>query len=209
MQSQRYLLAGLSALGLVVAPGCESMESPGRPFAPAAADQGAPATSQAATPAGDATESPWQGDPSWAEPEAFQISSEEMLGTATPEVEPGATTAPTEDATEEAASTPAPVEVAPSAPTVASPTSSQVAVATVSTLSGWPLRLVKTVPEAMPPRAILGLPDGRELVVSPGTLVADQGIVVVSISRDHVELARVEARGDHASITPVTLLAQY
>ena len=74
---------------------------------------------------------------------------------------------------------------------------------------GWPLRLVSTVADAQPPRAILGLPDGREVVVSPGTMVPEVGVVVMSVGRSQVEVARVMPAGDHALVSSQTLSAQY
>jgi hypothetical protein len=73
----------------------------------------------------------------------------------------------------------------------------------------WPVRLVSTIPEAQPPRAILGLPSGEERVVSPGSMLAAEGLVVVSVTRDRVQLARVEPAGDHARIEQIEISAQY
>ncbi|MSP54374.1 MAG: hypothetical protein EXR69_02020 [Myxococcales bacterium] len=73
----------------------------------------------------------------------------------------------------------------------------------------WPVRLVSTIPQAQPPRAVLGLPSGLEIVVSPGSMLADQGLVVVAVSAGKVELAQIEPAGDHAKITQITLTAQY
>ena len=73
----------------------------------------------------------------------------------------------------------------------------------------WPVRLVTTVPNASPPRAILGLPDGREVVVNPGSMVPELGLVVVAISPNSAELAKIVPAGDHATIESMTLTAQY
>ena len=73
----------------------------------------------------------------------------------------------------------------------------------------WPVRLVSRIPQAQPPRAVLGLPSGEEIVVSPGSMLAEQGLVVVSVSAGKVDLAQVEPAGDHAKITQITLTAQY
>lgn len=73
----------------------------------------------------------------------------------------------------------------------------------------WPVRLVSTIPQAQPPRAVLGLPSGLEIVVSPGSMLAEQGLVVVSVSAGKVDLAQIEPAGDHAKITQITLTAQY
>ena len=78
-----------------------------------------------------------------------------------------------------------------------------------ATTGGWPLRLVSTTPQANPPRAILGLPDGREVVVSPGSMVPDAGVVVMAVGTGNLQLARVTANGDHAAVQTQTLSAQY
>jgi hypothetical protein len=73
----------------------------------------------------------------------------------------------------------------------------------------WPVRLLSTVAQAQPPRAILGLPDGSETVVSPGSMLAAQGLVVMTVTPDHVQLARIQPAGDHAAIDTIELSAQY
>jgi len=74
---------------------------------------------------------------------------------------------------------------------------------------GWPMRLVSVVSDAQPPRAILGFPDGREIVVSPGRLLPDDGLVVLSVTPHQVQLARIDAEGDHAVVSSTTLQSQY
>ncbi len=73
----------------------------------------------------------------------------------------------------------------------------------------WPVRLLSTLPQAQPPRAILGLPNGEEIVVSPGSMLAELGLVVVAVSEGRCDLAQVAPAGDHATITPISLTAQY
>jgi hypothetical protein len=73
----------------------------------------------------------------------------------------------------------------------------------------WPVRLLSTLPTAQPPRAILGLPSGEERVVSPGSILADQGLVVMMVTAGHVQLAKVEPAGDHATIETIEIAAQY
>jgi len=99
-----------------------------------------------------------------------------------------------------------PVEAAPAeAPPAPTPAPAPV----VAQPSPWPVHLVKTVVDAQPPRAILGMPDGKEVVVTPGTLLADQGLVVMAIGRGTIDLASVKGVGDHAEIAATTLTAQY
>lgn len=73
----------------------------------------------------------------------------------------------------------------------------------------WGVRLLQTLPGAHPPRAALGLPDGSEVIVAPGSMLPDPGIVVVAVGPNMAQLAMVTAEGDHAEIETVTLSAQY
>lgn len=109
-----------------------------------------------------------------------------------------------------------PVDLPPSAPKttvpaagtpIAAPTPAPAALGLPS--DPWPVRLVATLPEAQPPRAILGLPSGEERVVSPGSILPDQGLVVMSVSKDKVQLAKITPAGDHATILSTELVAQY
>jgi hypothetical protein len=74
---------------------------------------------------------------------------------------------------------------------------------------GWGVRLVATLPAAQPPRAVLGLPSGKEVVVSPGSMVPEVGVVVIAVGRGTVDLALVTPEGDHARVEQRTLHAQY
>ncbi len=74
---------------------------------------------------------------------------------------------------------------------------------------GWGVRLVSTVTGAQPPRAILGLADGTEMVVEPGTLLPDARLVVLAIGRDAVQVAEVVPEGDRARVESRVLSALY
>lgn len=73
----------------------------------------------------------------------------------------------------------------------------------------WGLRLLQTIPHAQPPRAALGLADGSEIVVAPGSMLVDAGVIVIAVGANMVQLAHVQPEGDHAEIETVTLTAQY
>ena len=73
----------------------------------------------------------------------------------------------------------------------------------------WGVRLLSTLPHAQPPRAALGLPDGTEVIVSPGSMLPEAGIIVVSVGNNNAQLAKVTPEGDHAEIETVTLQAAY
>ena len=69
----------------------------------------------------------------------------------------------------------------------------------------WPLRVVKTEADLSPPRAILGLPSGEEIVVRPGMQLPNEGLVVMGIGKKAVVIAKVVPQGDHAKIESITL----
>lgn len=118
------------------------------------------------------------------EPETAKAPAKDLFG--------NAVTAPAES--EKPEETPAPSVAAPAVGLPSDP---------------WPVRLVATLPSAQPPRAILGLPSGEERVVSPGSILPDQGLVVMSVSGDRVQLAKIAANGDHATIQNLELTSQY
>lgn len=100
-------------------------------------------------------------------------------------------------------------EVEPAAEVVAPAPETLPAPVGLATQAQWGIRLLKTLPTAQPPRAALGLADGTELVVSPGSMIPEAGIVVVSVGDGVAQVAVVEAAGDHAEIETLTLHAQY
>lgn len=178
--------------------GCEQIEPSGNPLQPVQVTAAQPTAVPVHVVDGTVVEE----EP---EEEAFTLSSEELApgSEALAEDPPQENASPSLDSVPQAA---APAEVAPPGPPPA-PT---------STLGwpqqlgkAWPVRLVTTVPNASPPRAILGLPDGKEIVVNPGSMVPDLGLVVVAISPGAAELAKIAPAGDHATIESVTLRAQY
>jgi hypothetical protein len=67
------------------------------------------------------------------------------------------------------------------------------------------VRLVTTLDGTLPPRAVIGLPDGRERVVQAGDMIPEARVVVLAIGRDLVQVAQVRPQGDHASIEAVFL----
>ena len=72
-------------------------------------------------------------------------------------------------------------------------------------LGQWPLRVVKTESDLNPPRAILGLQSGEEVVIRPGMQLPEENLVVMSIGSKAVVLARIHTEGDHAQIEHLTL----
>lgn len=196
----------LLVLALVV--GCESTAPSSDVFAPVA-----PPTAPAAPIPTDAAPT----DLNFVPDADFSISSEQMQQNA--EEAGDASVAVAEAVVSSTASEPLAAEPAPAAPVVVEPVPAPTTVvlpadpkpdsSIAAMLGALPLRLVKTIPEAQPPRAILALADGTEIVVTPGQLLPGPGVVVLSVGRQTLDLARVSPRGDHAEIAPLTLFSQY
>lgn len=114
----------------------------------------------------------------------------------------------------ETAPEPEPVvaEVVPqpmAAPVVQAPSGPVPAAVGLASQPAWGVRLLSTLPQAQPPRAALGMPDGSEVVVAPGSMLPEAGIVVIAVGANNAQLAKVTPEGDHAEIETVTLTAQY
>mgnify|MGYP001570922971 CR=1 FL=1 len=124
----------------------------------------------------------------------FKISSEEMTGAAEANA-PAAELSPADAAI---AAGPPTSAGGVTTPAVGLPSPSR-----------FPVRLVSTVASAQPPRAIIGLPSGEEVVVSPGSVLASEGLVVMAIKEGEVELAKITPNGDHAVVTAIAVSAQY
>lgn len=169
-------------LPLLAALACESMPSTGKVFAPVVVPVTASPADQAAH---DELFDPEPG---------FKVTSEQLAAGSVP---PAGETAPSTEPPTTPASAPVAGVPSPPAPTGVPPR------------DPWPVRLVSTVAAAQPPRAILGTADGRELVVTPGSLLAEQGLVVMAVTDGRVTVARVRPDGDHAAIESVELVAQY
>ena len=130
------------------------------------------------SPVEEDTDDSWDDDSE----DEWSLSSDELRASANETADPAEAAAPnpldvlpeTIPATPTVAIATATPATATHAPVSVTPTATLPAVTTQASLgdnTGWPVRLVQTLPDTQPPRAILGLPDGRELVVSPGTLI--------------------------------------
>jgi hypothetical protein len=184
---------------------CAELPSTGQPFTPVAV--GEPVSGGAVGLAAAA-------DPAF-EIETFKMDSEALHAAAKGKDEPKATPAAPSSpapaaAAEPVAAAPAAATPAPATPAAPPPPAAVTPLAAISPApSPWPVRLVMTLPQAQPPRAILGLPGGKEIVVTPGSMVPEEGLVVMSVGRDRVQLARIQPQGDHAAVAELTLTTQY
>lgn len=100
----------------------------------------------------------------------------------------------------------APAPVDPSAPPPAAP----VGAPDLPLPTGvFGVRVVSTLTEVQPPRAVLGLPSGKEIVVQPGAMLPDERLVVLAIGRAGVQVAHILPDGYATRIEPITLPALY
>jgi hypothetical protein len=72
--------------------------------------------------------------------------------------------------------------------------------------AGWGTRVVAIMPDAQPPRAILGLPSGEEVVVEPGSMVPAARVVVLAVGADGVQVAHVTPHGDRTRVRTEMML---
>lgn len=202
--STRSVFTMLAVLGAVGTSACQSMEPSSDPFSPvpvAAAAMGAPASGGSVAPV----------DERFSDAPPVVMGSEDLKadpvgGTGGASVQVGAAVKPVPEATTEPEVSTAPVEAAPIVEST--PPSAAPSVVPGGSMA-WPVRLVRTHLDEQPPSAILALPDGRRIVVSPGDMVPERGLVVMAIGRERVQLAAINAQGDHATVVPMELTAQY
>ncbi|MFT4974583.1 MAG: hypothetical protein ACI8S6_000466 [Myxococcota bacterium] len=196
---------------LICLVGCEPMQDPGgfaaitKPVAAAG-----PAAGNTAD-APDAAEP--DADPALSYQEPVIIRSEDIQDQSTP-AQP--VTAPTTQPVAEPVTEPATAPFAePAIGVMADPAAVTATSGTITSGSfpgvagGWPLRVIKTMSDTNPPRAILGLPNGEEIVVTPGKMIPQHRLVVMSIGPHSVELAHIQPDGDHAAVRAVSLQTQY
>ena len=74
---------------------------------------------------------------------------------------------------------------------------------------GWMPTLVTTLTSSPTPRAVLAMPNGEEIVVRAGDLLAEEGVVVMSIGEKSVSLATISAEGGQAKVENITLASHY
>ncbi|MEQ1502237.1 MAG: hypothetical protein ABMB14_08395, partial [Myxococcota bacterium] len=67
------------------------------------------------------------------------------------------------------------------------------------------VRVMAVVTDLQPPRAMLALADGREIVVTPGAMVPEARLVVLAIGRNAVQLATVTPNGFYAKVSTETI----
>jgi len=184
---------------------CQVMDQPGHAFSPVeiveAATIDAPSKDEASND---------------AEAELFEDPQEDLIvmGTDVPSDSESSSDSSSEELHGGDVDAQLPSEPTPTATPVAAPVAS--AVATVSSSwkratvrDGWKPTLVGTVMDGPSPHAILQMPSGDKVVVQAGDMLADDGVIVMTIGSNFVDLAVVNGLEGRASIQNITLTSQY
>jgi hypothetical protein len=78
---------------------------------------------------------------------------------------------------------------------------------TAPNITLWGLRLVSTINDTTPPRAVLALTTGEEIVVRAGQMLPDAQMVILAVGQDVIQVANITPDGDRALVESVTLNA--
>ena len=70
---------------------------------------------------------------------------------------------------------------------------------------GWGLRVIATLHDVQPPRAVIATADGMELVVQPGQMLPQYRLVVLAVGHGVVQVARVTPQGFYAKVETETV----
>ena len=196
---------------------CTQMEDPGNPFAPVAMD-----TQQNYTPSQDvqdtavekedapeaAEQVPAKEEKKEAEVDEDFVKKEEIIVSSSIDAEDSQKESPEtvkEEPSKEAVQNTEEEKETTEASTIVK--AEPETIGATSLQKEWPMRLVKTEMQLNPPRAILGLPNGKEIVIRSGSFIEEYKLVVMGIGTRSVSLAKVLPQGDHASIETIQLFS--
>jgi hypothetical protein len=77
------------------------------------------------------------------------------------------------------------------------------------TVPGFGIRLISVVTDVQPPMAVIGLPNGDNVVVKPGQMLPDLHLVVLAIGRTAIQVAEVVPEGFSTRVVTTTVPALY
>lgn len=180
---------------------CQVMDQPGHAFAPVKIVE--PVTQ----------DEPSKKEPSDdAETVLFEDPQEDLIVMGT-EV-PADTNSSSESITEDAHVADVQHETAPEPNPVVHPVAEMAATVSNSwkkatVRDGWKPILVGTVMDGPSPHAILQMPSGDKVVVQAGDMLAEDGVIVMTIGSKFVDLAVVNGLDGRTSIQNITLASQY
>jgi hypothetical protein len=201
--STQIALWTLIATGLV---GCKFMDNPGDPLS--SVEVTAPVGEAPAAPMGPQGDFDFDGQD---RPESEmgadidrELSDEDLLALQARAngLDPDKLSAPEPAPAAPALAAPAPVVAVPMAAPNAVPVWDP---AMPLPTGSWGVKLLATLHDVQPPRAVLGLPDGAEIVVQPGTFIVEHRLVVIAVGRDVIQLSKVTPQGFYAKVETETI----
>jgi len=189
---------------------CQVMDNPGHVFSSVAiANEAAPHQQSEGVNEGSAgtesAKSETSSDPLFQDPQedVIQMGVDSDEESASPDVQP-AVVSSEKTSTEQPA---AEISIAPVATSVPNPAVSTWRPATVK--DGWRPTLLGTLMDGPTPRAILAMPSGEEKVIKAGDMLSEDGVVVMTIGANFVELAVINSAEGRAKIENLTLSTQF
>lgn len=207
----RSPLTGWLCLSLLA--GCVPMEPSGKPFAPVVERTAVPQAPRARPDAPDAPEAP-RSAPSVPSSGSFDFEAEDRTletpgtgGSADPNALQARLLGLPPDAVRasgagEAQGAIQSLEIAPAPAPIWDPT---VPLPQIS----FGIRVLAVVLDVQPPRAMIALPGGEEIVVQPGSMLPAAGLVVLAIGRDAVQVAKITPSGYYATVQTETVQSMY
>jgi hypothetical protein len=149
-------------------------------------------------------------DPLFADPQEdiIQMGVEEPKADSTTKDDPTAQVVDSESATGslEASSE---AQAVQKAVTVQTPVPSLATFRPATVKDGWRPTLIGTLMEGPTPRAVLAMPNGDERVIHAGDMLSEDGVVVMAIGTNYVELAIIRSAEGRAQIENLTLSTQF
>jgi len=73
----------------------------------------------------------------------------------------------------------------------------------------WGVRLISTIHDVQPPRAVLALPSGEEVVVQPGSMLPNAHLVVMAVGKTAVQVAKITPQGFYAKVETQTVASLF
>lgn len=187
---------------------CQVMDNPGHVFSSVAiANEAEPHQrlegEKDGSEAAESEKSEASTDPLFQDPQEDVI----QMGVDSDENTPSTETISPVVSSEEEAEPSTEVSTVAAIPPVPNPTANTWRPATVK--DGWRPTLLGTLMDGPTPRAILAMPSGEEKVIKAGDMLAEDGVVVMTIGANFVELAVVNSAEGRAKIENLTLSTQF
>ncbi len=184
----------LIVLPAVLLLGCEQVPSSGKVFQPVAVAQPTSPAPRAAEVDGTEPLVPGEAPPADDADAPPEVAAEDLLARMVGLTPAEVTHPEPEPVVDSAPPIPVPVQIPAWDPSAPPPEA-----------SSWGVRVLSTIVDMQPPRAVIALANGEEVVVQPGTMLPEARLVVMAVGRDQVQLAHVAPNGPYATVDTVTV----